>query len=65
MDVLQPALHKAAAALSAHLALGYFVPFCLTSVAILARVRVRTNPSPPRRLHCLRELQVRLANSTQ
>ena len=41
---MQPALHRAAAALCAQLALGYFVPLCLTAVAILARVRVRNWP---------------------
>lgn len=41
MSMVQAAVHKAAASLSAQLALSFFVPLCLTAVAILARVRVR------------------------
>ena len=45
MEALQPAVHKAAAALSAQLAMSFFMPLCLTAFANLARVRVN-NPRP-------------------
>ncbi|BDA45714.1 hypothetical protein COCOBI_07-5010 [Coccomyxa sp. Obi] len=40
MGLVQTAVHKAASALSAQLALTFFMPLCLTAIAILARVRV-------------------------
>ncbi|CAL8470705.1 g10247 [Coccomyxa elongata] len=40
MGLVQTAAHKAASALSAQLALTFFMPLCLTAIAILARVRV-------------------------
>ncbi|KAK9903949.1 hypothetical protein WJX75_001135 [Coccomyxa subellipsoidea] len=40
MGMVQAAVHKAASSLSAQLALSFFVPLCLTALAILARVRV-------------------------
>ena len=45
VEALQPAIHKAAAALSAQLALSFFMPLCLTAFANLARLRVSTHPS--------------------
>lgn len=41
MGLVQTAVFKAASALSAQLALTFFMPLCLTAIAILARVRVR------------------------
>ncbi len=40
MGLVQTAAHKAASALSAQLALTFFMPLCLTAIAILARVQV-------------------------
>lgn len=40
MGSVQAAVHKAASALSAQLALTFFMPLCLTAIAILARIRV-------------------------
>ncbi len=38
---LVPAVWRAAAALSGQLAHGFFVPFCLTATALLARIQAR------------------------
>ena len=46
MEALQPAIHKAAAALSAQLALSFFMPLCLTAFANLARLRVSAHSQP-------------------
>ena len=46
LEALFPALRKAAAALSAQLALTFFVPLCLTGLAIMARVQVQSNSMP-------------------
>ena len=40
MQALFPVLRKAAAALSAQLALTFFVPLCLTGLAIVSRLHV-------------------------
>ena len=37
---LVPAVRRAAAALSGQLAHGFFVPFCLTATALVARIQV-------------------------
>ena len=37
---LMPAVRRAAAALSGQLAHGFFVPFCLTATAAVARIQV-------------------------
>ena len=39
---LIPALRKAAAALLGQLAHSFFMPFCLTAAAVLARIQVRS-----------------------
>ena len=43
MEALSTAIRKAGAALSAQLALTFFVPLCLTGLAIVARMQVRSS----------------------
>lgn len=43
MEALSIAIRKAGAALSAQLALTFFVPLCLTGLAIVARMQVRSS----------------------
>ena len=45
MTALFSAIRKAGAALSAQLALTFFVPLCLTGLAIVARIQVGLYPS--------------------
>ena len=46
MEALFPAIRKAGGALSAQLALTFFVPLCLTGLAIVARMQVATRQLP-------------------
>jgi hypothetical protein len=41
MNRIYGAVHKTASALSGQLALSFFMPFCLTALAIIARIQVR------------------------
>ena len=64
MAALFSAVRKAGAALSAELALTFFVPMCLTGLAVVARMQVGLYPSFKSLTHWIRYCYQQSAHRT-